>query len=71
MGYYDEIDKAKTRIRKNWLPKVLSGQKIEIDLILADIEEAHIRVGEKTVIKYIERISRMELLQLKGGVWSK
>lgn len=71
MGYYDEIDKAKTKIRKTWLPKVLSGESVEIDLILADIEEAHIRVGEKTIIKYIERISRLELLELKGGVWKK
>ena len=71
MSYYEEINRAKIRIRKFWLPKVLNGEEVSIDEILIDLDECQFKVGEKSVIKYIERLSRVELLELKEGVWKK
>jgi hypothetical protein len=71
MGYYDEVDKAKTRIRSFWLPKVFSGEMVDIDEVIHDIETKHLKVGELTIKKYVARIAKIEAQAYDGKTWKK
>lgn len=71
MSYYDDMTKAKTRIRTIFLPLVENGETVDLEQIFYDLDKIGLSYSEKGIIKYVNRACNIEGYNFDGERISK
>jgi len=66
MSFYDDMNKAKTRIRTTFLPIVENGGTVDLEQIFYDLDKLGISYSEKGIIKYVTRACNIEGYSFDG-----